>query len=144
MPTNRSDCQLFWERARWNELSRLQSNPGKYAPSWKRWDAILKEHLWERYGMGEILPSPIFLNTKTPREGKPGLSLAPNQIVRECQEKQQLIRSAKCSSHVFTPDVALGCLLLADTCHYNLSGSHVTMFKSSSSEFKFLSEISLS
>lgn len=54
----------------------------------------------------------IFLSGgKTLKEVKPGLFLASNQILKECQEKQQLIKGAKCSSHysaadvgVFTPD----------------------------------------
>lgn len=78
-------------------------------------DAILREHRREIGGRtGEMWPF-IYLffwvGGKTLKEVKPGLFLASNQILKECQEKQQLIKDAKCSSHysaadvgVFTPD----------------------------------------
>lgn len=95
-------------------LSCLQSNPGKHAPSWKRWmpswgsTAGRSEGGWERC---DHLFFFVFEWGKTLKEVKPGLFLASNQILMECQEKQQLIKGAKCSSHcsaadvgVFTPD----------------------------------------
>lgn len=73
-------------------------------------DAILREHRWEIGGrMGEMWPF-IYLFFewgKTLKEVKPGLFLASNQILKECQEKQLLIKGAKCSSHYSAADVGV-------------------------------------
>lgn len=98
----------------------------------------------------------VFEWGKTLKEVKPGLFLASNRILKESQEKQQLIKGAKCSSHcsaadvgVFTTDESKShepdfCWAIRAITTTARSVCHVIKFKSSSPELKFLPKMLLS
>lgn len=104
MPTNHFDCQLLNETAEMSYPVFSQTRENMH-PVEKDGYHFEGAPLGDRSVDRRYSATVFFLSGKTSKGAKPGSSLAPNQILRECQEKQQLIRSGKCSSHCWAADL---------------------------------------